>query len=284
MMMRRYALLLLAGALSLGSFADVQPSGTPRVIGRYTLLTADLHVHAFPGDGVLPAWELRKEAARRGLDVIAVTNHNQSLAASLPPGGEGALPLVIPGQEITTPRFHLIAAGVRRPVQWRLPLAETIAAVHRQGGVAIAAHPVRHSWRLREDDGGLAALDGAEAVAGSGERFSRGRGELREFFDRTRQRNADLAPIGSSDFHTSAPLGACRTYLFVEEVSERGVLDAIRTGRTVAANDADSLIGDSALVGSIRNMPRATPQRPAPWSRAAAVLALAALALIVCVR
>ena len=284
MMMRRYALLLLGGALSLGTFADHHPPRAPGVLGRYTVLTADLHVHAFPGDGVLPAWELRKEAARRGLDVVAVTNHNQSLAASLPAGGGGALPLVIPGQEITTPRFHLIAAGVRRPVDWRLPLAETIAAVHRQGGVAIAAHPVRHSWRLPEDDQGLAALDGAEAVAGSGERFSRGRREMREFFDRTRERNANLAPIGSSDFHTSAPLGACRTYLFVEEVSERGVLEAIRTGRTVAANDADSLVGDSALVESIRNVPRGTAQQPTPGSRAAAVLALAALALIVCLR
>ena len=284
MTIRSLAVFLLAGALTLGSLTDSQSSRAPFTADGYTVLTADLHVHAFPGDGVLAAWELRKEAARRGLDVIAITNHNQSVAASLPAGGGGALPLVIPGQEITTPRFHLIAVGIRGTVDWRLPLQNAIAAVHTEGGAAIAAHPVPLSWRVPEDDAALAALDGAEAVVEADERFSRRRRELREFYERTRQGNADLAPIGSSDFHTSAPLGACRTYLFVRDVSERGVVEAIRSGRTVAADNGRGMVGDPALVQRLRDVQLTGPPGPAPLARLAAFLALAALALIVCVR
>ena len=284
MTIRPLALLLLAGALTLGSLTDTHSSRAPFTVDGYLVLTADLHVHAFPGDGVLAAWELRKEAARRGLDVIAITNHNQALAASLPAGGGGALPLVIPGQEITTPRFHLIAVGIREPVDWRLPLRDAIAAVHAEGGAAIAAHPVPLSWRVPEDAAALGALDGAEAVVEAEERFSRSRRELREFYERTRQRNVDLAPIGSSDFHTSAPLGACRTYLFVRDASERGVVEAIRSGRTVAVDNRQGMVGDPALVQRLRDMPLTASPGPAPLARLAAFLALAALALIVGVR
>ena len=283
MTVRSLAFIAVAGALTLGSLERPAPRAPLQVDG-YTVLTADLHVHAFPGDGVLAAWELRKEAARRGLDVIAITNHNQALAARLPAGGGGSLPLIIPGQEITTPTFHLIAVGIRRPVDWRLPLPDAIAAVHAAGGVAIAAHPVRRFWRDAENDGGLEVLDGAEAVVEAGERFDRGRREIREFYERTRRRNPDLAPIGSSDFHLLAPLGACRTYVFAREVSHEGVLEAIRNGRTVAVDDGGDMVGDPALVQRLRETPPPAPAAPALLARAAALVALLGLALVVCVR
>ena len=45
------------------------------------LIASDFHVQHFPGDGGLAPWELRREARRRELDVIVVTNHSQRLAA-----------------------------------------------------------------------------------------------------------------------------------------------------------------------------------------------------------
>ena len=57
--------------------------------------------------------------------------------------------------------------------------------------------------------------------------------EVEEFYQRTLARNPAVAAIGSSDFHTSATMGGCRTYLLVRERSEGGVIDAIRDGRTV---------------------------------------------------
>lgn len=282
-MVRPFAILLVAGALTIGSLVEPRDDRSRLIVDGYSVLTADLHVHAFPGDGVLPAWELRREAARRGLDVIAITNHNQSIAARLPTGGGGRLPLVIPGQEITTPTFHLVAIGIRRPIDWRLPLRAAIAAVHDAGGVAIAAHPVKTFWRVDEDDSGLDVLDGAEAVAESGARFDSRRREIREFYDSIRRRNPDLAPIGSSDFHLIVPLGVCRTYVFVREVSERGVLEAIAHGRTVAIDDGNQIVGDSTLVRQLHGLPEA-PGTPALPARLAALAALLGLGLIVCLR
>jgi hypothetical protein len=118
----------------------------------------------------------------------------------------------------------------------------------------------------------------------SGERLDRSRREIREFYERTRRRNADLAPVGSSDFHLIAPLGACRTYVFVREVSEQGVLEAIRNGRTVAVDDRSGMLGDPALVQRLREKRPLPPPAPAFLPRLAALAALLAFAVMVCVR
>ena len=277
------ALLLLATGLTVGSLADRPAPRVPSRVDGAVVLTADLHVHAFPGDGVLPAWELRREARRRGIDVIAITNHNQSIAARLPAGGRaGELPFVIPGQEITSPVFHMAAVGVRQVVDWRLPAAAAIAAVHAQGGVAIAAHPVRDSWRVG-DAAALREIDGTEAVHARAERHSRGGYQLREFHRVAREQNPAVAPIGSSDFHGMAPLGQCLTYIFVDEVSEQGVLRAIRNGRTVASDNLGMLVGDPALVKLAEAAGASMPAGKPGIARALSVLmVLGSLAMLVC--
>jgi hypothetical protein len=282
---RIYSLGLLAAGLTIGSAIDRPAPMRPRRADGGVVLIADLHVHAFPGDGVLPAWELRREAQRRGIDVIAVTNHNQSIAARLPSGGRGELPIVIRGQEITAPGFHLAAVGIRDVVDWRLPLSQVIDAVHARGGVAIAAHPMRESWRAGAD-AGIRALDGAEAVHTRAQEFSRGRQELRAFYRNARVVNPDLAPIGSSDFHGVAPLGGCRTYILADEASERGVLDAIRRGRTVASDGRGAFVGDPALVELARQADAMRSVHPdaGPWHHVSVAMVLLALGLLVGVK
>lgn len=241
---------LVAAGLAAGSVFDAPPPLAPPVVaGGYHVVAADFHVHAFPGDGALPPWELAREAARRGLHAIVVSNHNQTFAATLAGEarrslGEGA-PILIPAQEITTPRFHLIAAGISRTVDWRLPELEIVRDVHAQGGVVIAAHPVKRSWK--GSDTMLAAIDAAEVAHPLTGMRDTARDELTAFFRRARAVNADLAPIGSSDFHMVAPLGVCRTFVFATEPTRDGVLDAIRAGRTVAEDQDGVWYGDPAL-------------------------------------
>ena len=157
--------------------------------------------------------------------------------------------LVIPSQEVTTPRFHLIAAGIHETIDWRLPEDEMVRAIHAQGGVVIAAHPVEQSWR--GSDALLAAVDGVEVAHPLTATLDTGRAELDAFYARARRVNPDAAPIGSSDFHMVAPLGACRTYVFAESVTTAGVLDAIRTGRTVAEDQHGGRYGDASLVALV---------------------------------
>jgi hypothetical protein len=233
--------------------------------GDDLVLSADFHVHAFPGDGVLTPQSLRDEALRAGIDVFAVTNHNQFVAARLIswlPADANA-PLVLPGEEITHSDYHLIAVGIDRAISSEGTPADVAAHIHALGGVAIAAHPNRQfrGW----DDRGFAAVDGTE-VARADDR-EQDRRDYIDAFARAQRLNPRIAAIGSSDVHGTLGLGDSRTFVFVRERSQKGVLDAIRTGRTVAENDRGELFGDPNLVKAIRaNAPggRTDPHR---WVR-----------------
>jgi hypothetical protein len=60
-----------------------------------------------------------------------------------------------------------------------------------------------------------------------------------------------IAAIGSSDDHIGAPVGICRTYLFVTSVTVSGVVDAIKRGRTVACDVMGHTTGPSDLAAAV---------------------------------
>jgi PHP-associated len=286
---RPIGLALVFAGIVWGTLHDRSPlREIPRVDGRF-LIAGDFHVHAFIGDGGLAPWELRREARRRELDVIAVTNHNQRLAAVLATRSArhavSGDPIVLAGQEVTAPQYHLVAVGVRDTIDWRLGASDAIRAVQSQGGIAIAAHPTPDSWRARDADA-LSLLDGLEIAPPGASNIARGRRDLARLFQAASAHNPTLAPIGSSDFHFGGSLGLCRTYLFVDEISERGVLDAIRDGRTVAYDARGRLSGDPARVQAVRAL---VALHPPPLqadleSRAASWLSLAGLLILLCFR
>jgi hypothetical protein len=236
---RLFAGGLLAAGLALGTVTDRVPSRQRITVEGYDVLSGDFHVHAFVGDGGIAPWMFQNQAARVGLDVIAITNHNQTLAGRL---GRWAArdrggPLVLVGEEVTGRNFHLIAVGIEQPVNWDQLVRGAIADVHAQGGVAIAAHPLQ-GYAEGYDEHALAALDGLEA-AYSDQVAPALAGEIDGFYHRTLPHNPEVAVIGSTDFHTDGPLGRCRTYLLVRERSQAGVLEAIRDGRTVSYCDTN---------------------------------------------
>lgn len=112
----------------------------------------DLHVHTrFSPDSVADPESMLLAAARRGLSGIAVTDHNtvagaeRALAIAAQLKQRGALPpdfLVIEGEEVGSRDGHIIALFVHAPVPPGRSAAETVAAIHAQGGLAVAAHPL----------------------------------------------------------------------------------------------------------------------------------------------
>jgi hypothetical protein len=232
---------LFVAAVAAGTATDVPSPAAPR---SATVLTADLHVHAAPGDGVLPVWEIQREAARRGVDVIAITNHNHAVASRLArfTGLVKPYPLIIDSQELTSGSFHMAAVGVAGMIDWRLPAAEAIDAIHAAGGVAIAAHPGKRSWRV-DGDAPLKILDGVEVAHSAAASGREAEAEMREFYERTRAVHPTIAPIGSSDFHVGAPMSFCRTYVLTPTLTREGVLEAIRGGRTVATCPGGRITG-----------------------------------------
>lgn len=275
-------LILFAVVVLLGTVLDARAR---RRIGPRAgdLLVADLHVHPYPGDGSLTVGQLQREAERRGIDVIGITGHNNrvGLALSRVLGTRPAGPIVIPGQEITSPGFHMAAVGITHLVDWRLTAADAIAAIHSHGGVAIAAHPVSlldAGW----DEGARRALDGTEVMHPLRLGGSKGGEELDAFFELTKAVNDGIAPIGSTDFHMSAPLGLCRTYLLTDDRSASGVVRAIRDGRTVAGCTDAGLAGTPENVAAVRTAlaSRTGAVPPSFAERLCAFLALVSLALL----
>jgi hypothetical protein len=271
------AIVLLAGII-VGTVADTVPDRTSPRAGEYWVLAGDFHVHAFPGDGALVPWALREEARRAGLDVFALTNHNNMVAVRLwrQLGGSANGPIVVGGEEITNPAYHLIAVGIGHVVEGTQPAALAVDAVHAQGGVAIAAHPGRRYWNAY--DSVMTRLDGAEVAHPAADTDARMREDLLAFSRRAVAERGHLAAIGSSDVHVVAAMGTCRTYLLVRERTEAGVIDAIRDGRTVAADGEGRLYGDPALVQLVSSsLPGGRSDEHPGWQRFALAITWTAL-------
>jgi hypothetical protein len=283
---RRAAWILFTVGLTIGTLSDKRTITIPRQQDGFWILVADFHVHSFFGDGALPPWDLRREAERRGLDVIAITNHNQSVTSrfgawlsSRSPG-----PMLLPGMEITAPHYHVTTAGTEGDPDWRPSLPAIIDAVHAQGGVAIAAHPGGRTVAAFDDDEVLARLDGIEGtmpVIPSADLPGR---QLEALFGHAVRVNPRISFIGGSDFHFQAPLGAYRTYLLARERTKDGVLDAIRNGRTVACDFKGRANGHEALLRLVRaDCAAAGHHGPERWARVAKWCAWAALMALVVV-
>lgn len=190
------------------------------------------------------------EARHDGLDVIAMTPHNHIWVAKVGRwfsehvGG----PTILIGEEIVTPRYHLLGVGIHEVIGWRQPAASAIDEIHRQGGVAIAAHPRKYYWPAY-DDAAQSKLDGAEILHPLIYATIGGYAEVQQFFGR-----APLAAIGDSDYHGTGPMGLCRTFIFARDDSESAILDAIRARHTVAIDRDGRSYGDPALIALMKNV------------------------------
>lgn len=248
---RAFAWMLMAAGLALAATVPDAAPPPARAHGGLLVLAGDFDVHSFPGDGALPPWEIAREARRRGLDVVALTNHNSMFSSRLaralpsPPGGA----LLIQGQELTAPGYHIGAIGLPSTVGWRQSAASAAAEIRARGGVAIAFHPA--GPYANSFDSALDVLDGIEAAHPLVHVFEEGRRDMEAVYRRAKARRPSLAAIGSSDFHHFAPVGLARTYLFARDASREGVLDAIRRGTTVACDGLGETYGPADLVAAV---------------------------------
>lgn len=286
---RRLAIgTLLLVSIAAGTVSDRPRVDPPIVLGGYRVLAADFHVHpAIVSSAAVTPWDLVIDAQRQGLDAIAITPHNKVFPApigrwfSRSVGG----PTVLVGEEVRAAGFHIIAVGIEQTVSPRQTAAAAIEDIHRQGGVAIAAHPVAEYWPAF-DAAAMAALDGSEVMHPGALSAEGVRADFEAFYRRGR-----LTAIGSSDYHGLGRLGMCRTYVFATDTSAAAILDALRAGRTVVYGVDGRVYGDPALIslaaGDARLRTRAAePAAPADagalvWlSRITGTLGLAAAALL----
>lgn len=148
------------------------------------------------------------DMAQRGLDILACTDHDtviSGLWARELAAREGIPMVIIPGAEVSvlgsTERMHLLALNIKTSLPARrLPVREAVKEIHRQGGVAILAHPVKYPQEINNDPDLLLDLDGIETV-----NVSEGVFPADRFLDHMScYQNKFILQTTGSDFHWEA--------------------------------------------------------------------------------
>ncbi|MDP9320547.1 MAG: PHP domain-containing protein [Chloroflexota bacterium] len=179
---------------------------------------ADLQLHSDLGDGLNSPEEILDAALAVGLDVIALTDHDdirgsfllRDLAAK-----RRSKIVVVTGIEVTTRAGHLLALFVEDEIPMFRPLPETVIAIHRAGGLAIVPHPLSY-LTFSVGERALRTLaargDGSSFVDGIEVRNPSYAGRVRG--ERARHLNEHVlrvAETGSSDAHHAKLVGTAWT-------------------------------------------------------------------------
>ena len=174
-------------------------------------MIADPHCHTIASDGMVTPQELVDAAVGAHLDLIAVTDHDtmNSVQQAQRHGEERGL-IVVAGQEITTKapaQTHVLGWFLSRPIRRAMTLADTVDAIHEQGGLVIIPHPFMPTYFASIQPGMLRRLIEKHSIDGIEMEFTapigaRRKELLKNFYAENRERLG--APVGGSDCHFGA--------------------------------------------------------------------------------
>jgi len=179
-----------------------RPSARP----GHLWVAGDFHCHSEHSDGALSLAELAALARQRGLDFLAVTDHNTvSHFPHLEAAGLRYGVTLLAGQEVTTPEGHANCIGKVQWADFRTSPDEWMAKARSEGGLSSLNHAVLGtlSWRMplsRPPD--LMELWHAS--------WDRASGDVFQFW-------ASLGfpvPVGGSDFHRPGDVDATGSALW----------------------------------------------------------------------
>jgi hypothetical protein len=109
----------------------------------YRWLAGDLHSHTVHSDGAMTVPELAAFAARRGLDFLAVTDHNTvSHHAELPLASARYGITLLAGQELTTAFGHANVFGDVGWIDFRTAADDWLDAAERTDALMSVNHPI----------------------------------------------------------------------------------------------------------------------------------------------
>lgn len=188
------------------------------------LIRADLHVHTtYSKDSLITPKDLVYYAKKRGLNAVAVTDHNQ-LEGAYKIAKETDF-LIIPGMEISSSDGHIVALNVHELIPRGYSAVETVERIHRAGGVAIACHPyVLFKGCLKEKV--CATFDAIEVINARAIPFNRSVRRAQETADRLK-----LARVAGTDAHYGPQIGFSYTEIEATESDVEAIAKAILKGR-----------------------------------------------------
>lgn len=254
----------------------------------------DLHMHTAHSDGQCsnqtgqkvpcPVFLTVEAAARRGLDFIAITDHNATsqydAMRELQPYFDKVL--LIPGREVTTFQGHLNFLGTTAYLDFRLgsksvPDMNTLLRnADRLGALVSINHPDAPSGELCMGCGWTPAspvdmhlLTAVEAVNGGSEMH--GLSGV-PFWDKELDADYRLTGIGGSDNHNAlspaeepSSVGSPTTVVYATDLSTPAILAGIRSGHVFIdlTGSRDRMVtaratseGRVATMGDVLNVPK----------------------------
>lgn len=189
-------------------------------------LKVDFHVHSIcSSDSIITSKHIVEYAKKRGLDAVAIADHNQvECALEI---AENVELLIIPSIEISTVDGHIVGLNVRKKIPKGLSVKKTIDLIHDQGGLAIACHPF--AWfkgSLGKNISGK--FDAIEVINSSAFPFKKCAQKALEIAQRL-----NLAQIAGTDAHNPKSIGLAYAILEAEPTIE-GIMKAILEKRCKA--------------------------------------------------
>ncbi len=215
--------------------------------GGAAWLRGDLQSHSHHSDAPGSLEDLVAAARRRGLDFLAVTEHNTVSHFPYLRAWSGPDLLLIPGEEVTTYYGHMNAWGLSRWLDFRCRTAEELRAVidaaHAMGALVSINHPKTDGppWEYPPD----LPVDAVEAWQGPWPLRNR---ESLAFWDRLLRAGRRVTAVGGSDKHQDRPgegtpfyqVGHPTTWVYAADRTIPAILEAIRSGRVVITADVDA--------------------------------------------
>ena len=246
----------------------------------------DLHMHTAHSDATCagqdglrapcPVYRTVEAAAARGLDFIAITDHNTTSQLDAERELQPAFPhlLLIPGREITTFKGHANLFGPTGFVDFRLTdkavpdMKALQAATTASGGLFSINHPMLPSgencmgcgWTAADTD--WRRVQAVEVVNGGVLAYSdAGDGVFSglPFWQARLSAGYRITGVGGSDNHDAglspkapAAIGRPTTVVYAKALSSAAILDGIRSGRVFIDIDGtrDRMLDISANAGA----------------------------------
>ena len=248
----RYWLTVSLDIATLDAAPGRSTAGAARVSPQHSALSApawyrgDLHSHTDHSDGENTIAEMAYFANSRGLDFLAITDHNTTTHMPVIDAWHDAPLLLVPGEEVTTYSGHANVWGLREWVEFRVTTNEEMHRllkwVEARDRPFSINHPKKVGPPWQFTDPGFAVREvwqapwrwyNWESVGAWDEELAAGR---------------RIVPVGGSDAHSAPPaeprhphhVGDPTTWLYCEGgLTEASVLAAIVAGRTAISDAPD---------------------------------------------
>lgn len=221
---------------------DAPPPAHPVRVPGPAWFRGDLHTHTYYSDARGSLEDLLAAARARGLDYLAVTDHNT--VGHYGPVRAAATPslVLLPGEEVTTYHGHANVWGVPGWVDFRIggdaDVAALVEHVHERGGLFAVNHP-RAAPGCIGCDWEFAVPDGADCFEAWNGPWGYRNWEALARYDAQLRRGLRPTLVGGSDRHqpgwpdTDPELlwvGTPSTWFHLSELSERGLMQGLRSG------------------------------------------------------